>query len=141
MNLSKAKWFMKLDIPRAYNIICMAKGEEWKTAICTSYGLFELLVMPFSLTNTLATFQNYINDVLAPCLDHFYTPYLDDTLIYSDTFEEYQQHICLVLNTLAKVGLHLKPEKSEFHEQEVQYLGLMISMEGIKIDPKKIWAM
>jgi hypothetical protein len=141
MNLSKPKWFTKLDIRGAYNLIHIAEGEEWKTAFRTRYGLFESLVMPFGLTNTPAIFQNYINDVLAPYLDCFYTAYLDDTLIYSNNFEEHQQHVCLVLDTFAKAGLHLKPEKCEFHQQEVKYLGLIISMEGIKIDPKKICTM
>jgi hypothetical protein len=137
MNLSKAKWFMKLDIGGAYNLIRMAEGEEWKTAFCTRYGLFESLVMPFGLTNASATFQNYINDVLAPYLDRFCTAYLDDTLIYSDNFEEHQQHVRLVVDAFAKAGLHLKPEKCEFHQQEVKYLGLIISTEGIKMDPEK----
>jgi hypothetical protein len=125
----------------AYNLIRMAEGEELKTAFRTRYGLFESLVMPFGLTNAPATFQNYINDVLAPYLDCFYTDYLDDTLIYSDNFKEHQQHVRLVLDAFAKVGLHLKPKKCEFHQQEVKYLGLIISMEGIKMDPKKICAM
>jgi hypothetical protein len=141
MNLSKAKWFTKLDIHRVYNLICMGEGEEWKTTLRTHYGLFESLVMPFGLTNTLATFQNYINNVLAPYLDRFYTTYLDDTLIYYDNFEEYQQDVHLVLDAFTKAGLNLKPEKSEFHQQEVKYLGLIISTEGIKMDPEKIHAM
>jgi hypothetical protein len=141
MNLLKAKWFMKLDIHGAYNLIRMAKGEEWKTASRTCYGLFESLVMPFGLTNAPATFQNYINDILAPYLDHFCTTYLNDTLIYSDNFEEHQQHVRLVLNTFTKVGLHLKPKQYEFHQQEVKYLGLIISTEGIKMDPEKIRTM
>jgi hypothetical protein len=140
MNLSKAKWFTKLDIRGAYNLIHMAKGEEWKTAFRTRYGLFESLVMPFGLTNAPATFQNYINDVLAPYLDRFCTAYLDNTLIYSDNFEEHQQHVRLVLDAFAKAGLHLTPKKCEFHQQEVKYLGLIISMEGIKMDPEKIRA-
>jgi hypothetical protein len=140
MNLLKAKWFTKLDIRGAYNLIRMAEGEEWKTAFCTCYGLFESLVMPFGLTNTPATLQNYINDILAPYLDHFCTTYLDDTLIYSNNFEEHQQHVHLVLDAFAKAGLYLKPEKCEFHQQEVKYLGLIISMEGIKMDPEKIHA-
>jgi hypothetical protein len=69
MNLSMAKWFTKLNIRRAYNLIGMAEGEEWKTAFWTRYGLFESLVMPFSLTNTPVTFQNFINAVLTPYLD------------------------------------------------------------------------
>jgi hypothetical protein len=140
MNLSKAKWFTKLDIHVAYNLIRMAEREECKTAFRTRYGLFESLVMPFGLTNTLATFQNYINNILAPYLDHFCTTYLDDTLIYSDNFEEHQQHVHLVLDAFAKVGLYLKPEKCEFHQQEVKYLGLIISTEGIKMDPQKMCA-
>jgi hypothetical protein len=141
MSLSKAKWFTKLDIHGVYNLICMAEGEEWKTAFCTCHGLFESLVMPFSLTNAPAIFQNYINDILAPYLDHFCTTYLDDTQIYSDNFEEYQQHVRLVLDAFAKAGLYLNPKKCEFHQQEVKYLGLIISMEGNKIDPEKIHAM
>jgi hypothetical protein len=116
INLSKAKWFTKLDIHGAYNLIHLAEGKEWKTAFCTHYGLFELLVMPFGLTNAPVTFQNYINNVLAPYLDCFCTTYLNNTLIYSDNFEEHQQHICLVLDAFTKAGLHLKPKKSEFHQ-------------------------
>jgi hypothetical protein len=94
--------------------------------------------MPFVLTNAPATFQNFINDVLAPYLDQFCTAYLDDMLIYYDTFEEHQQDINLVLEAFEEASLHLKPEKYEFYYQEVKYFGLIISMEGIKMDPKKI---
>jgi hypothetical protein len=116
----------------------MAEGEEWKTVFCTCHGLFKSLVMPFGLTNAPVTFQNFINNLLAPYLDRFCTVYLDNTLIYSDTFEEHQQQVNLVLEAFQKAGLHLKPEKCEFLHWEVKYLGLIISMEGIKIDPEKI---
>jgi hypothetical protein len=118
----------------------MAEGEEWKTAFHTPYGLVESLVMLFGLTNPPAIFQNFINNVLTPYLDRFCTMYLDDTLIHCDTFEEYQEHINLVLEACEKAGLHLKQEKYEFHHQEVKYLGLIISTEGIKMDPEKITA-
>jgi hypothetical protein len=119
----------------------MAEGEEWNTIFHTRYGLFQSLVIPFGLTNAPATFQNYINDILAPYLDCFCTTYLDDTLIYSDNFQEHQQYVHLVLDTFTKAALHLKPEKCEFHQQEVKYLGLIISMEGIKMDPENIRTM
>jgi hypothetical protein len=96
--------------------------------------------MPFGLTNAPATFQNYINDVLAPYLDHFCTAYLDDTLIYLDNFEEHQHYVYSVLDAFAKAGLHFKPGKCEFCQQEVKYLWLIISTEGIKMDPEKIRA-
>ena len=69
MQLSKAKWYTKLDIRGAYNMIRMAEGKEWKTAFRTHYGLFESLVMPFGLTNDPATFQAYINKTLSSYLD------------------------------------------------------------------------
>jgi hypothetical protein len=97
--------------------------------------------MLFSLTNTLATFQNYINNILAPYLDHFCTAYLDDILIYLDNFEEHQQYIQLVLDTFTMVGLYLKPEKCKFYHHEVKYLWLSICTEGIKMDPERIHAM
>jgi hypothetical protein len=93
----------------------MAEGEEWKTAFQTRYSLCDSLVMPFGLTNALATFQNFINDVLAPYINRFCTAYLDDTFIYSDTFEEHQEYVNLILEASEKAGLHLKPEKCEFH--------------------------
>jgi hypothetical protein len=119
----------------------MAEDEEWKTIFRTCYSLFESLVMPFGLTNITAIFQSYINDVLVPYLDHFYTAYLNDTLIHSNNFEEHKWYIHLVLNAFTKAGLYLKPEKCKFHQQEVKYLGLIISMEGIKIDSEKVHAM
>jgi hypothetical protein len=61
MRLSRAKYFPKLDVRGAYNLVRMREGDEWKTAFRTRYGLFESLVMPFGLTNAPATFQHFIN--------------------------------------------------------------------------------
>ena len=138
MRLSKARFFTKLDVRGAYNLIRMAEGEEWKTAFRTRYGLFESLVMPFGLTNAPADFQRFINDTLAPFLDQFTSAYLDDILIYSDTMEDHMQHVRRVLERLTEAGLHLKPEKCEFHKTEVKYLGLIIGTDGIKMDPSKV---
>ena len=138
MRLSKARWFTKLDVRNAYNLLRIAEGEEGKTAFRTRYGLYESLVMPFGLTNAPASFQNFINDALQPFLDRFATAYLDDILIYSDTLEEHKVHVRQVLEQLQRYGLHLKPEKCEFFRTEVKYLGLIIGREGIKMDPEKI---
>src|SRR5215213_2857979 len=94
--------------------------------------------MPFGLTNAPASFQHFINDALHPFLDRFTSAFLDDILIYSDTLEEHKEHVRQVLKALSKAGLHLKPEKCEFHRTEVKYLGLIISREGIKMDPAKV---
>jgi hypothetical protein len=96
--------------------------------------------MPVSLTNSPVTFQNYINEVLALYLEHFCTTDLDDPLIYSDNIQEYQQYVCLVLDTFAMAGLCLKPKQCQFYHQEVKYLGLIITTEGIKINLQNIHA-
>lgn len=136
--LSKARYFTTLDVRGAYNLVRMAEGEEWKTAFRTRFGLFESLVMPFGLTNAPADFQHFINDTLRPFLDVFCTAYLDDILVYSSTLEEHQEHVKKILEVLSKAGLHLKPEKCEFHKTEVKYLGLVISDKGISMDPGKV---
>ena len=140
MRLSQAKWFSKLDVRGAYNLIRMKEGDEWKTAFRTRYGLYESLVMPFGLTNAPATFQNFINTALAPFLDTFAMAYLHDIHIYSNTLEEHKEHIRKILNELTKHGLYLKPKKCEFHRQHVKYLGLIIRVEGIQMEKVKVEA-
>ena len=136
--LQKAKWYTKLDMRGAYNLLRIAEGEEWKTAFRTRYGHFEYTVMPFGLTNAPASFQHFVNDVLRKFLDRTGTAFLDDVLIYSDTLEENIQHTREILESLSKAGIHLKPEKCRFHVQEVDYLGLVITPGGIKMQPSKV---
>ena len=71
-------------------------------------------------------------------MDQFTFAYLDDILIYLDTMEEHTRHVCRILEHLTDAGLHLKPEKCEFHKTEVKYLGLIIGADGIKMDPSKV---
>jgi transposase InsO family protein len=136
--LSKAKFYTKLDIIAAFNRLRIAKGDEWLTAFRTRYGLFEYLVMPFGLANAPSTFQHYVNDVLRSFLDIFCTAYIDDILIYSDNLKDHRKHVRSVLQALREAGLQLDVDKCEFHQTEVLYLGLLISTEGIRMDPAKI---
>jgi len=140
MQLSRAKIFTKLHIRGAYNLIRMRAGEEWKPACRTRYGLFESLVMPFGLTNAPATFQAYINDTLRLFLDRFCTAYLNDILIYSENEEQHIEHVKQILEALTKAGLQVKPQKCEFHTNNVEYLGFIITTEGLRLsmDPAKI---
>ena len=85
--LSQAKYYTKLDLRGAYNLVRIAEGEKWKTAFRTWYGHFDYTVMPFVLTNAPASFQHFINDTLREFLDVFWTAYLDYIFIYSDTLE------------------------------------------------------
>lgn len=138
MMLSKAKWFIKLDLPGAYNLVLIANRMEWKTAFRSCCGHYEYMVMPFSLTNTPASFPHLINDILREYLDVFCTAYIDDILIYSDTLEEHRHHVRTVLQSLEEAGQYLKPEKCEFQVQQTKYLGLIILSEGMSMDPATV---
>jgi hypothetical protein len=138
--LGKAKFFTKIDLRSGYNNVRIKKGDEWKTTFHTCYGLFEYLVMPFGLTNTPATFQHFMNDVFKDMVDNFIIVYLDNILIYSDTIEEHQRHVCKVLQQLHEYNLHAKPEKSEFFHNSIEYLGFLISPKGVEMDPGKVEA-
>ena len=135
-----AKIFTKLDLQWAYNLVCMQEGEEWKTAFHTRYGHFEYLVMPFGLTNAPATCQALVNDTLREYLDLFCVAYLDDILIYSKDKESHTKHVQLVLEALCKKDLKLKPEKCEFYKTEIEFLGYIVTTEGLKMDPAKVKA-
>ena len=94
--------------------------------------------MPFSLTNAPATCQELINNLLRAHLDIFVIAYLDDILVYSNNLKEYIEHVRLVLTCLSNTGLLLKPEKCEFHKQEVEFLGCTIGIHGVKMSEDKI---
>ena len=136
--LSKAKWFTKLDLRGMYNLVRITEGEEWNTGFCTRYGHFEYNVMPFGLTNAPTSLQHFINDTLRDFWDVFCMACLDDILIYSDSLAEHRVHVRQVLQQLKEAVLYLKPEKCEFHVQEVKYLGLIITTEGVMMDPTKV---
>jgi hypothetical protein len=138
--LHGAQWFTTLDLKGAYSLIRIKEGEEWKTAFRTHLGLFEYLIMPFGLTNAPASFQTMIDHVLQEYLDLFVVVYLDDILIFSRTLEEHKDHVHKVLQKLQDAKLLVEPEKSDFHKQQVKYLGYTIQPRSIGMDECKIEA-
>ena len=136
--LRSATIFSKLDLRSGYNLVRIAPGDEWKTAFRSRYGHYEYRVMPFGLTNAPATFQNLMNDVLRDFLDSFAVVYLDDILIYSRSIDDHQRHVRLVLERLRANGLFAKPEKCAFHQDEIEYLGYLVSVSGVKMDSRKV---
>jgi transposase InsO family protein len=138
--LAGAKFFSKIDIQDAYYRIRIREGEEWKTAFRTRYGHFEYTVMPFGLTNAPATFQNYIHTALRGLLDVVCVAYLDDILIFSPDRETHTDHICQVLQRLRDAQLYAKPAKCTFFQDQVEFLGFVISRAGISMDKQRVEA-
>ncbi|SPC60765.1 uncharacterized protein UHOD_11147 [Ustilago sp. UG-2017b] len=121
----------------AYNLLRIAKGDKWKTAFCTRYGLFQYNVMPFGLTNAPASFQHLMNDTFKDMLDRSLIIYLDDLLIYSSTLEQHQGHVSAVLARLRQAGLYAKAEKCQFSTSQTEFLGFVVSDQGVSMDPSK----
>jgi hypothetical protein len=94
--------------------------------------------MPFGLCNAPATFQAYINEAIKGILDEFCIIYLDDILIYSQTAEEHERHVCEVLARLKRANLYAKLSKCRFHQAEVRFLGFIVGRNGIRIDPDRV---
>ncbi|KAJ1596160.1 hypothetical protein NDA11_007139 [Ustilago hordei] len=136
--LRKARIYTKLDLRAAYNLIRIAKGDEWKTAFGTQLGLYEYLVMPFGLANAPAHFQLFINDIFQDIIGIYVVVYLDDFLIFSDTEEVHVKHVTEVLTCLRSNRLFAKLSKCEFHTKIVEFLGYIIKLMGIEMDPEKV---
>ena len=117
----------------------MSPESREKTAFATPFGLFEFEVMPFGLHNAPATFQRMINHVLKDC-QKFARAYIDDIVIFSDSWEEHMGHMQEVLAKLQKAGLTLKLSKCQFGRNEVHYLGHCISNGQVQPDPIKLQA-
>ncbi|MBW0575712.1 hypothetical protein O181_115427 [Austropuccinia psidii MF-1] len=130
--------FSKIDLRGAYNLLRIKEGDEHLTAFRTKYGSYEYLVMPFGLTNAPASFQNLVNDIFADFLDVFVVVYLDDIMVFSSSEEEHVKHVASVLQRLRDNNLFAKASKCVFHASSVEYLGYVVSSDGLKMDSSKV---
>jgi hypothetical protein len=135
-----AKVFSKIDLLDTYYQIQIKEGDEWKTAFQTCYGYYEFLVIPMGLTNTLVTFQSYINNTLWGYVNDFCIVYLDDILIYLRSKEEHIQHLEKIIECLCQSELYANPKKCSFFQDEIKFLGYLVNTNGVQMDPKWIEA-
>ncbi|THH20970.1 hypothetical protein EUX98_g8482 [Antrodiella citrinella] len=109
-----------------------------KLDLCHAYHLLRWRVVPEGLTNAPAAFQRFVNSIFADMLDVCVIVYLDDVLVYSENPDDHQQHVAEVLRRLRKHGLYCKLSKCEFGVTTTEYLGYILSPDGLSMAADKV---
>ena len=138
--LAGSKLFSTLDLASGYWQIPVAEEDRDKTAFNTRNGLHRFRVMPFGLATAPATFERLMELVLKGLTFDRCLVYLDDVIVFGRTFEEALQNLDRVFERIEQASLLLKPSKCRLFKTSVDFLGHVVSADGISCDPKKISA-
>ena len=123
-----------------YHQLRVRETDIPKTTFKTRYEHFEFTLMPFGLTNVPTAFMYLIHRVFQPYLDQFVVVFVDEILIYSQSDEEHEDHLRIILQVLREHQLYAKFSKCEFWLTQVPFLGHLVSASGVSVDPEKVEA-
>ena len=139
--LEGAQWFCTLDLKSGYWQVELTEESKPYTAFtCGPLGFFECEKMPFGASNAPATFQRLMENCLGDLNLRWCVVYLDDIIVYGKTPEELLARLGGVFEKLRKAGLKLKPSKCNFFKEQINFLGHIVSKEGISTCPQKVQA-
>lgn len=136
--LGRAQYFSTIDLAKGYHQILINKEDRKKTAFVTPHGLYEFIRMPFGLKNAPATFQRLMNEILRDFINKTCVVYLDDVLIFSTSIQEHIKSISDIFKVLEENKLKIQIDKCNFMQKETNFLGHIITKEGLKPNPEKI---
>lgn len=139
-NLGKATYFTCLDLSQGFHQIKMHPDSIEKTAFTVPQGHYEYLRMPFGLKNAPSSFQTLMTEVLAPHINKRCFVYLDDIIIFSKSLHDHLIDLKLIFDSLATANLKIQIDKSEFLTKKVEFLGHVVTPDGITPNPSKIEA-
>ena len=138
-NIGTKKVFTKMDLRWGYNNVRIKEGDEWKAAFTTPERSFEPTVMFFGLTNSPATFQVMMNELLRDLINTGkVAAFIDDVIIGTETEEGHDKLVAEIIKRLEENDLYVKPEKCKWKVREVGFLGVVIGPEGIKMEEEKV---
>ncbi len=138
--IQESKYLTRLNIIAAFNKLRMHSGSEDLTIFITFFDSYKYHVMLFELINESTFYQHYMNDVLFEYLHQFCQIYLDDIIIYSKILKKHKRHVRLILNRLREADLQIDIDKCEFHVQKTIFLELLMSIEKLKMNSRKVQA-
>jgi len=133
-------YFTPLDCSGGFWQVPMDEKDREKTAFCANSKLYQFKVMPFGLCNAPSTFQRLMDNVLKNLTWKYCLVYLDDVIVFSKDFDSHLVRLNEILSRFEEANLKLKPSKCRFLMEKVNYLGFLISREGVSPDPAKIRA-
>ena len=137
-SLSGAKYFSVLDLKSGYHQVEISERHKERTAFSVApLGFYEYNRMAMGLANAPATYQRLMENVLGDLHLHICMVFLDDIIVFGNTFEEHMERLERVLVRLGENGLKLNPKKCSFCQEKVRYVGHIVSQEGIATDPEK----
>ena len=134
---NKARFFTTLDLNSAYFQIALSESSRKYTAFATDWNLYEFCRVPFGIAVGAQVLTRLLDKIFSDIKFKFIYNYLDDLVIYSNSFEEHLGHIREVLDRLKKANLTVKLSKVKFASQELSFLGHKISPAGISIDQER----
>ena len=138
-SIGKKKVFTKMNLRWGYNNVRIKEGDEWKAAFSTPKGLFEPMIMFFGLTNSPATFQTIMNDLLRDLVvEEKVAVFIDDVMVATETEEGHDEIVKEVLRRLKENDLFVKLEKCVWKVREVGFLGVIIGEDGVRVEKEKV---
>jgi transposase InsO family protein len=137
-NFSKAKIFSVLDLNSAYYQIPLSAKSRKITAFCTPFGLFEFTKLPMGISVGCQVLSRVVDSLFGDLKHKFVYNFMDDLVVYSTSMEEHLQHLKEVFTRLEKAGFTLNPEKLRLAQEEIPFLGHLVSSHGIRILPERV---
>ena len=138
-NIGTKKLFTKMDLRWRYNNMRIKEGDEWKAAFTMPEGSFEPTVMFFGLMNSSATFQAMMNELLRDLINTGkIAVFIDDVIVGTEKEEGHDELVVEVIKRLEENNLYVKPEKCKWKVKEVEFLGVVMGPEGIKMEEVKV---
>jgi len=138
-NMGNKRVFTKMDLRWGFNNVRIKEGDEWKGAFTTYIGSFKLMVMFFGMTNSPATFQAMMNEILKDLInERKVAAFVDDVLVGTETKEGHDEIVEEILRRLEENDLYIKPEKCVWKARKIEFLRVIIGPNRIEMEAEKV---